>query len=106
MEKAPKACVLLALLFFGLIVISFNDWPVGLQGIGFGGLGAMLMLAYWHGKGGVFFIFSILMPLALMIVASIPSVAALGFSVVGFFLGFAVLLSAFGLMEKKSSVRG
>ncbi|WP_462171290.1 hypothetical protein [Pseudoalteromonas xiamenensis] len=99
-RKSPMGLVILTFIAAGLFAYSADFWPVGLQGVGFGGLSALMLLGYWHGKGGVWFILSLLMPLVHIVFAQIPSVVALVFAVVGFFFGFALLLAGTALLQK------
>lgn len=104
-KKAPVAFVVLVLVATALLFIDPLFWPVGLQGIGFGGLGALLLLGYWQGKGGSLFLLSLLTPLVHIIFAHVPNVVALAYAIVGFFTGFALLLAGYGYLKsgKKGS---
>lgn len=99
-QKAPIALIGLVVIVIALLVNEATHWPVGLQGVGFGGLGALFLLGYWQGKGGSLFILSLLTPLAHMIFAHVPSLTALAYAIVGFFMGFALLLSGYGFLNR------
>jgi hypothetical protein len=58
---------------------------------------AALLLMYWLGRGGVFFIAGVSMPLLLVLWAPLASVAALLNLVSGFFLGFCLALVIYNL---------
>jgi hypothetical protein len=100
-QKAPMALLGLALITLTMLFIDPVFWPVGLQGIGFGGLSALLLLGYWQGKGGSLFILSLLTPLVHIVFAHVPNVLALGYAITGFFTGFALLLAGYGFLNRK-----
>lgn len=101
-KKAPIAFVVLVILAIALLIIDPLFWPVGLQGVGFGGLGALLLLGYWQGKGGSLFLLSLLTPLVHIIFAHVPSVIALAYAITGFFAGFALLLAGYGYLKREN----
>ncbi|WP_062569894.1 hypothetical protein [Pseudoalteromonas arabiensis] len=63
---------------------------------------SLLLLAYWSGKGGIFFIFGVLTPLALVVISPLATMAALLYLLSGFFSGFWLLLLGYKLMVKKA----
>ncbi|ATC95362.1 hypothetical protein [Pseudoalteromonas tunicata] len=56
---------------------------------------ALLLLGYWRGKGGLFFILALVCPLILIVMAHLPTFFALLQLISGYFLGLSALLSAF-----------
>jgi hypothetical protein len=57
-----------------------------------GHLTGAALLAYWHGKGGMYFIAALLMPLVLIMVAELPYFMSLAWVINGFFFGLAFSL--------------
>jgi|GEM_PF-334438 len=64
---------------------------------------SLLLLGYWSGKGGVFFILGVLTPLALVVVSPLTTMAALLYLLSGFFAGFWLVLLGYKLATKKPS---
>lgn len=72
-----------------------------------GGLCAAILLAYWLGKGGIFFILGLGMPLLLVLFTPLATLAGLLNLLSGFFFGFfAMLLIYKYFMLKKPSGGG
>ncbi|MBD1583666.1 hypothetical protein [Pseudoalteromonas sp. S16_S37] len=98
-DKAVWALLFNILLFsvFGI----FDGMPI-LSNIAyallFGFASAATLLAYWHEKGGSFFILALLMPLLLIIVSELTSFIALAWLINGYFFGFALALVIYKLM--------
>ncbi|RZM80356.1 hypothetical protein [Pseudoalteromonas rubra] len=63
-----------------------------------GGLSAALLLAYWHGKGGSFFIFGLGAPMLAVIFSDLPNFLSLAWVINSFFAGFALLLLLYKLV--------
>ncbi|AZZ98890.1 hypothetical protein [Pseudoalteromonas sp. R3] len=66
-------------------------------GLSVGGLSAALLLAYWHGKGGSFFIFGLGAPMLAIIFSDLPDFLSLAWVINSFFGGFALLLLLYKL---------
>ncbi|MCG7537407.1 hypothetical protein [Pseudoalteromonas sp. OOF1S-7] len=64
---------------------------------GAGGLSAVLLLAYWHGKGGSFFIFGLGAPLLAIMFSELPDFLSLAWVINSFFSGFALILLLYKL---------
>ncbi|ALU44880.1 hypothetical protein [Pseudoalteromonas rubra] len=63
-----------------------------------GALSAALLLAYWHGKGGSFFIFGLGAPMLAIIFSDLPNFLSLAWVINSFFCGFSVLLLLYKLV--------
>ncbi|MFC3033931.1 hypothetical protein ACFOEE_15535 [Pseudoalteromonas fenneropenaei] len=105
-RQAPQGVALMLVLMLIVILIDraalAQHYGVALQGLGFGGLAALTLLAYWRGKGGVFFILALLMPLIFVIFAHLPSFLALAYGVCGFFLGITLTLAGYGKLKSQA----
>ena len=81
------------------IVISYFITPllpeILIQSTIAGLICGLLLLGYWRGKGGLFFILALVCPLVLIVMAHLANFYALLQLISGYFLGLSVLLSAF-----------
>ena len=66
-----------------------------------GVISAVLLLAYWLGKGGLFFILGVSLPLVLVLFTPLASITALLNLVSGFFFGFCAALFVYKLLANK-----
>ncbi|MCF2859447.1 hypothetical protein L1286_18330 [Pseudoalteromonas sp. SMS1] len=99
-NKAPLATLGCSIVFCILALMStFNVTNVALA-IGVGILSATLLLAYWHGKGGSFFILGLAAPMLSILFSTLPDFWSLGWVINGFFCGFAILLWAFKIKNR------
>ena len=67
-----------------------------------GAMCAALLLLYWKGKGGIFFIFALLCPLLLIIFAQLPNFIALAELVIGYFFALSGVLVIVGQYQKRA----
>ncbi|MCQ8877180.1 hypothetical protein NQT69_03885 [Pseudoalteromonas shioyasakiensis] len=66
-----------------------------------GGLAcAVILIAYWLGKGGIYFIVGVSVPLLLVIMMPLATMAALLYLISGFFFGFSLALLGYKLINK------
>ncbi len=66
-----------------------------------GGLAcAVILIAYWLGKGGIYFIVGVSVPLLLVIMMPLATMAALLYLISGFFFGFSLALLGYQLINK------
>ncbi|MDP2635557.1 MULTISPECIES: hypothetical protein [unclassified Pseudoalteromonas] len=65
---------------------------------------AIVLIAYWLGKGGAFFIVGVSIPLVLIVVTPLATMAALLYLVSGFFFGFCLSLLIYKLFSKQKQV--
>lgn len=99
-QKSPIGMVFTLLLFIPLAMVS--ELIVGnlISAIVLGIVTVILLLSYWHGKGGSFFIFALLMPLVLVVIAKLPSFVALAWLINAFFFGASASLFGYLLWSK------
>ncbi|TQF69995.1 hypothetical protein [Pseudoalteromonas luteoviolacea] len=99
-SKAPVTIIGCCIGFIILALVSpFNASNVVLA-IGVGVLSASLLLAYWHGRGGSFFILGLAAPMLSILFSELPDFWSLGWVINGFFCGFAVLLWLFKVKNR------
>ncbi|MBQ4832991.1 hypothetical protein J8L70_07050 [Pseudoalteromonas sp. MMG010] len=89
--------ILIAGLANALLELNITTLIYALVGGGFCGAS---LLAYWLGKGGVFFVVGVSIPLLVVLLTPLTNLAALINLVSGFFLGFFILLVGFKLLSK------
>ncbi|TLX47225.1 hypothetical protein C1E24_10520 [Pseudoalteromonas phenolica] len=99
-QKSPIGMVFTLLLFIPLAVNSELILGNLISAIALGMVTVILLLSYWHGKGGSFFIFALLMPLILVVIAELPSFVALAWLINAFFFGASSCLFAYLLWSK------
>jgi hypothetical protein len=91
-NKAPIG-MLITFLIAALanVFLTLNIVTLGYAVLG-GMVCAAILLAYWLGKGGVFFILGVSMPLLLVLFTPLATIAALLNLLSGFFFGFCAML--------------
>ncbi len=91
-NKAPIG-ILITLLIAVLanVFLTLNIITLGYAIFG-GAACAAILLAYWIGKGGIFFILGVSMPLLLVLFTPLATIAALLNLLSGFFFGFCAIL--------------
>ncbi len=101
--KAPIAFTMLTLLIVAVATLSTPLWHIlgysVLAGLVCGGL----LLAYWSGKGGLYFILGLLVPLANVVAVDLSSFTSLYQLILAFFCGFWLSLCVFKLVTGKES---
>ncbi|AOT07551.1 hypothetical protein [Pseudoalteromonas luteoviolacea] len=99
--KAPSAFLICALIFLLLSISSPLNVANLILALSIGALSAVLLLAYWHGKGGIYFILGLAAPMLSILFSDLPDFWALGWVINGFFCGFAILLWLFQLKNSQ-----
>jgi hypothetical protein len=100
-NKAPLGLLITAMtalianVFFVLNIVTLGYAIAG------GVFCGAILLAYWLGKGGSFFILGISVPLLLVVFTPLASIMALLNLVSGFFLGFCVALIVYKFLLAK-----
>ncbi|KPZ53943.1 MULTISPECIES: hypothetical protein [Pseudoalteromonas] len=98
-NKAPIGMVITALVaVIANVLLELNIITLGYAVTG-GIVSAVLLLAYWLGKGGLFFILGVSIPLVLVLLTPLASIAALLNLVSGFFFGFCAALLIYKLVK-------
>lgn len=103
-NKAPLGLVLslLVAVIAGFVYTDLSLLTL-LYALAGGLLCSVLLLGYWSGKGGIFFILGVLTPLALVMVSPLTTMAALLYLLSGFFAGFWLVLLCYKFKVKKPS---
>jgi hypothetical protein len=99
-KKSPIAIIFTLLAF---IPLAMNSSPIVgnlVSALILGAMTVVLLLGYWHGKGGSFFIVALLMPLVLVVIADLPNFIALAWLINCFFLGTASCLFIYLFLSK------
>ncbi|MEL0633692.1 hypothetical protein V6237_12995 [Pseudoalteromonas carrageenovora] len=100
-NKAPMGMLLTALVaVIANVLLELNIITLGYAVTG-GVVSAALLLAYWLGKGGLFFILGVSLPLVLVLFTPLASITALLNLVSGFFFGFCAALFIYKLVSAK-----
>ncbi|ASM50569.1 hypothetical protein PESP_a2625 [Pseudoalteromonas espejiana DSM 9414] len=100
-SKAPMGMLITAVIaIVANVLLELNIITLGYAVTG-GVVSAVLLLAYWLGKGGLFFILGVSIPLVLVLLTPLASIAALLNLVSGFFFGFCAALFVYKLLENK-----
>ncbi|MDO6464464.1 hypothetical protein [Pseudoalteromonas carrageenovora] len=100
-NKAPMGMLLTALVaVIANVLLELNIITLGYAVAG-GVVSAALLLAYWLGKGGLFFILGVSLPLVLVLFTPLASITALLNLVSGFFFGFCAALFIYKLVSPK-----
>ncbi|WP_419148038.1 hypothetical protein [Pseudoalteromonas 'SMAR'] len=97
-QKAPFALLFTVILFSILFAVDKAIWLNLAYALGAGVLSIVLLLRYWHGKGGHYFILGLLAPLIAVMFADIPDFLAMAWVVNGFFAGAAATLWGYHLL--------
>lgn len=96
-NKAPLGILVTALIaLVAGFMFELNFTTLIYASVG-GLLCGAILIAYWLGKGGIFFIMGVSMPLLLVIVMPLTSMAALLYLISGFFFGFCMALLGYKL---------
>lgn len=91
-NKAPIGMLITFLIaVLANVFLSLNIVTLGYAVLG-GVICAAILLAYWLGKGGVFFILGVSMPLLLVLFTPLATLGALLNLLSGFFFGFCAML--------------
>jgi hypothetical protein len=91
-KKAPLGLLVTAIIaLIANLMLSLDITTLG-YAIAGGALCAILLLAYWLAKGGVFFILAISVPLLLVLFTPLATLGALVNLISGFFFGFCLAL--------------
>lgn len=94
-HKAPMGMLITALVaIIANVLLPLNTVTLGYAVVG-GIVSSVLLLAYWLGKGGVFFILGVSLPLLLVLFTPLAGVTALLNLVSGFFFGFCAALAVY-----------
>ncbi|TMO07994.1 hypothetical protein [Pseudoalteromonas sp. S558] len=97
--KAPMGMLITAIIaVIANVLLELNVITLG-YAIAGGALSAMLLLAYWLGKGGLFFVLGVSLPLLLVLFTPLAGITALLNLVSGFFFGFCAALVAYKLYQ-------
>tara|TARA_B110000211_G_scaffold222335_1_gene270914 strand:+ start:950 stop:1291 length:342 start_codon:yes stop_codon:yes gene_type:complete len=100
-NKAPMGMLITALIaVIANVLLELNIITLGYAVAG-GVISAALLLAYWLGKGGLFFILGVSLPLVLVLFTPLASITALLNLVSGFFFGFCAALFIYKLVCTK-----
>ncbi|HAG39111.1 MULTISPECIES: hypothetical protein [unclassified Pseudoalteromonas] len=100
-SKAPMGMLITALVaVIANVLLELNIITLGYAVVG-GVISAVLLLAYWLGKGGLFFILGVSLPLVLVLFTPLASITALLNLVSGFFFGFCSALFVYKLLANK-----
>ncbi|MBB1310300.1 MULTISPECIES: hypothetical protein [Pseudoalteromonas] len=102
-NKAPLGLIVTAVIA-GIATVMFELELLTLAYSVLGGLVcAIILIAYWLGKGGLFFIVGVSIPLLMVIVVPLTSMAALLYLISGFFFGFCLALLGYKLLAKSDN---
>lgn len=100
-NKAPQGMLITAVIavlanyFLTLDIVTLGCAIAG------GIVCASILLAYWLGKGGFFFILGVSVPLLLVLFTPLASIAALLNLLSGFFFGFCIALVMYKFLSAK-----
>ncbi|WP_440055750.1 hypothetical protein ACSLBF_06280 [Pseudoalteromonas sp. T1lg65] len=101
-QKAPFG--LIAILALSIVLSVFE--PISIENLGLacvsGIASSVLLLLYWHGRGGVYFILGLLAPLLAVMYSELPTFVSLGWVISGFFLGFCIVLIVHQIYQKSA----
>ncbi|WP_105190785.1 MULTISPECIES: hypothetical protein [unclassified Pseudoalteromonas] len=98
-QKAPWAVLVILVLLAVVVGVYGPLWPVLAIALIAGLCCGALLLAYWLGKGGTYFIVGLLVPLLAVMFAELPSFTSLYQLILAFFCGFWLSLWAFKLVK-------
>jgi len=99
--KAPMGMLITAVIaVVANILLELNIATLGYAVAG-GVVSASLLLTYWLGKGGLFFILGVSLPLFLVLLTPLATISALLNLISGFFFGFFVALFIYKLVSVK-----
>lgn len=97
--QAHVGALISLLVLIASCFVSF-DSAVLFYSVGFGGLTGILLLAYWQGKGGIFFIGALLSPLMAVMLSPLDALLLILPLVSGFFLALCAVLTVFNRLKK------
>lgn len=102
-NKAPLGLVITTLI--AIAATFLFELPLSTLGYASAGgfLCSVILIAYWLGKGGIFFIAGVSIPLLMVIVMPLTTMAALLYLISGFFFGFCLALLGYKLLAKLKS---
>ena len=101
-NKAPLGILLTALIaIVANVLLDLNIVTLAYAILG-GAISAVILMAYWLGKGGIFFILGVSLPLVLVLFTPLDTATALINLVSGYFLGFCVALTIYKFLPAKS----
>ncbi|HEA17738.1 MAG TPA: hypothetical protein ENH88_15115 [Pseudoalteromonas prydzensis] len=103
-NKAPLGLVITALIAVTATFMFELPLVTLAYAIAGGLLCAVILIAYWLGKGGLFFIVSVSIPLLMVIVMPLTTMAALLYLISGFFFGFCLALLGYKLLAKSKKL--
>ncbi len=99
--KAPLGALLTVLTLVALLATQYFYGEAVGYGLAAGVGCALLLLAYWLGKGGAYFILALAAPLLLVVLTPLPNFVALAELIVSYFLGASLLLSIYHLFSRR-----
>ena len=100
-KQSPWGVLLTGVIFLGLALTDTLNVSNIVYAVVFGHLTSATLLAYWHGKGGTFFIAAVLMPLLLIVMTELPNFMSLAWVINGFFFGLAFSLLVYHIYLSK-----
>ena len=100
-KQSPWGVLLTGVIFLGLALTDTLNVSNIAYAVVFGHLTSATLLAYWHGKGGTFFIAAVLMPLLLIVMTELPNFMSLAWVINGFFFGLAFSLLVYHIYLSK-----
>ena len=96
--QAHFGLVIFSILLAVSLLFSINTEAI-VYGLGFGVLTGSVLLAYWHGKGGTYFVCAFLCPLICIIMTPLNSFMAIANLIGAFFVGLCLLLTMYKLKK-------
>ncbi|RJE75567.1 hypothetical protein BGP78_02265 [Pseudoalteromonas sp. MSK9-3] len=100
-KQSPWGVLLTGVIFLGLALTDTLNVSNIVYAVVFGHLTSATLLAYWHGKGGIFFIAAVLMPLFLIVMTELPNFMSLAWVINGYFFGLAFSLLVYHIYLSK-----
>jgi len=103
-NKAPLGLLVTTLIALVAYLVFELDVMTLLYSLAGGLVCATILIAYWSGKGGAFFIIGVSIPLILIVLTPLATMAALLYLISGFFFGFCFSLLIYKLISKQKQV--
>ncbi|MBH0055572.1 hypothetical protein I6F65_01220 [Pseudoalteromonas sp. SWXJZ94C] len=104
-NKAPMGMLITVIIaVIANVLLELNIITLG-YAIAGGVISAALLLSYWLGKGGLFFILGVSVPLLLVLLTPLVAITALLNLISGFFFGFCAALVIYKIMFGKSNTK-
>jgi hypothetical protein len=100
-NKAPLGMLFTALIALVANVLLDLNIVTLAYAISGGAVSAVILMAYWLGKGGIFFILGVSLPLVLVLFTPLGTATALINLVSGYFFGFCVTLTIYKFFPAK-----